>query len=81
MKWTAYGEPKETVDGYKFNFYEDKKGKFYLVIWRKPHYRRTVCLGRHLPSNILQKIQNEEIPEKIAQLIAEDAKKFLNKWI
>jgi hypothetical protein len=81
MKWTAYGDAKETIDGYKYNFYEDKKGEFYLVIWRKPHYRRTVYLGQHLPSDILQKIYNEEIPKKIAVLIAEDTKKFLKKWI
>ena len=81
MKWIVYGEPKETIEDYKFNFYENKNGEFFLVIWRKPHFRRTVHLGHHLQSNILEKIMNEDIPPKIAALIAKESIKYLKKWI
>jgi hypothetical protein len=81
MRWLAFGKPKESIDGYKFNFYENMIGEFFLVVWRKPRFRRVVFLGRHIRLDTLDKIVDVGLPRDVALLINKDTQRFLGKWV
>ena len=81
MKWIAYGVPKDASEGYKFNFYEDKKGDFFLVVWRKPHFRRTIKLGKTLPLDLRQMLVYAHVPLDIATFIEIRTRDVLKKWM
>ena len=81
MRWLAFGRPKRVSDGYRFNFYENREGEFFLVIWRKPRFRRVVFLGRNIRYDILDKLVNVGLPRDVALLINNDTQRFLGKWM
>jgi hypothetical protein len=81
MRWLAFGKPKQCSDGYKFNFYENDEGDFFLVVWRKPRFRRVVPLGRHISLGIVDKLVKAGLPRDIAALIDQETQFFLAQWL
>jgi hypothetical protein len=66
MRWLAFGKPKKCGDGYIFNFYENGEGEFFLVVWRKPRFRRIILLGRYIRDDIIDKLVDAGLPRDIA---------------
>ncbi len=81
MRWLAFGKPKKCSDGYIFNFYENGEGEFFLVVWRKPRFRRVVPLGRHIRGDIIDKLVDAGLPRDIAVDISKETHVFLAQWL
>lgn len=81
MRWLAFGKPKKSSDGYTFNFYENGRGEFFLVVWRKPRFRRVIFLGRHLRGDIIDNLVDVGLPRDIARGINRDTHLLLSKWL
>ena len=81
MRMLAFGKPKECSDGYKFNFYENHDGEFFLVVWRKPRFRRVVPLGRHISLDMGDKLMDAGLPRDIAVIISQETQIFLAQWL
>jgi len=81
MRWLAFGKPKKCSDGYKFNFYENGEGEFFLVVWRKPRFRQIVPFGRHIRLDMVDKLVDADIPRDIAIAISQETQMFLAQWL
>jgi len=81
MRWLAFGKPKKCSDDYKFNFYENGEGEFFLVVWRKPRFRRSVPLGRHIRLDMVDKLVDADVPRDIAVVISQETQMFLAQWL
>ncbi|GEM_PF-5044449 len=81
MRWLTFGKPKKCSDGYKFNFYENVKGEFFLVVWRKPRFRRVVSLGQHIRGDIIDKLVDADLPQDIAVVLNKETQMFLAQWL
>ena len=81
MRWLAFGKPKKSGDDYTFNFYENGRGEFFLVVWRKPRFRRSVPLGRHIRGDIIDKLMDAGLPRDTASNINRETQMFLAHWL
>ena len=81
MRWLAFGKPKKCSDDYTFNFYENGEGEFFLVVWRKPRFRRSVPLGRHIRLDMVDKLVDADVPRDIAVVISQETQMFLAHWL